>query len=66
MRNLKVGDTVLYRLDKKEYTITRVSRAVMVGPIFYFTFTDGQQKSDAKKNYHWNELQQKWLPKEDK
>jgi len=63
VKSLEVGDKVIYRCDGNEYRITRVSRAVMVGPVFWFVREDGEQKTDARFNYYWNGKE--WFPKEE-
>lgn len=62
VKKVEVGDTVIYRLDEKEYKIARVGRAIMVGPVFWFFDEDGKEKTDARSRYYWNGKE--WFPKE--
>ena len=63
VKNVEVGDTIVYRRDGKEYKIARVGRAIMVGPVFWFFNENGEEKTDARSKYYWNGM--KWHPKEE-
>ena len=62
VKNVEVGDTIIYRRDGNEYKIARVGRAIMVGPVFWFVDNEGKEKTDARSKYYWNGME--WQPKE--
>ena len=62
VKRIEVGDMLICRYDGKKYKITRVGRAIMVGPVFWFLNEAGEEKTDARSKYYWNGIE--WQPKE--